>query len=29
MKGVDVPYPAAYAGAHGKGLKELGLRLEK
>ena len=26
-KGYDVPYPAHYAGAHGKGLKGLGLSL--
>src|SRR5262249_33281767 len=29
MKGVDPPYPAAFAGAHGKGLRGLKLRLEK
>ncbi len=28
-KGVDTPYPAAFAGAHGKGLEALGLRLAK
>ncbi len=29
VKGGDAPYPAAYAGAHGKGLKRLGLRLDQ
>ncbi|MCC6445770.1 MAG: beta-propeller fold lactonase family protein [Armatimonadetes bacterium] len=28
VKGVDVPYPAHLAGAHGSGLKALGLKLE-
>ncbi|HNQ90341.1 MAG TPA: bifunctional YncE family protein/alkaline phosphatase family protein [Verrucomicrobiota bacterium] len=28
VKGVDAPYPVALAGAHGKGLKRLGLRLD-
>ncbi len=28
MKGVDTPYPVAFAGAHGKGLKALGLALD-
>ena len=28
VKGVDAPYPAAFAGAHGKGLKRLGLRFD-
>jgi len=27
VKGVDAPYPAAFAGAHGKGLQALGLKL--
>ena len=27
VKGVDAPYPAAFAGAHGKGLRALGLKL--
>ncbi len=27
VKGTDTPYPARYAGAHGKGLKKLGLVL--
>ena len=27
VKGVNAPYPAHLAGAHGKGLKSLGLRL--
>jgi len=26
MRGADEPYPAAFAGAHGRGLKRLGLR---
>jgi len=29
MKGVDIPYPAAYAGAHGRGLKDLKLQVLK
>ena len=28
VKGPDAPYPAAYAGAHGKGLKKLHLRFD-
>ena len=27
VKGVDAPYPAAFAGPHGKGLRALGLKL--
>ena len=27
VKGVDAPYPAAFAGAHGKGLRALNLKL--
>jgi hypothetical protein len=29
MKGVDAPYPASWAGAHGRGLKGLNLWLER
>jgi hypothetical protein len=29
VKGVDTPYPAEMAGAHGKGLKALGLRIDR
>jgi hypothetical protein len=29
VKGVDVPYPAEWAGAHGRGLKGLKLRHAK
>jgi hypothetical protein len=29
MRGADAPYPAAYAGAHAKGLKDLKLKVEK
>src|SRR5262245_15982265 len=28
VKGVDATYPAEFAGAHGRGLKKLGLRLD-
>ncbi len=28
VKGVDTPYPVASAGAHGKGLRKLGLKLD-
>jgi hypothetical protein len=28
-RGVDEAYPVEWAGAHGRGLKALGLRLEK
>lgn len=28
MKGADAPYPAGFAGAHGRGLKRLGLKLD-
>lgn len=28
VKGVDTPYPVAFAGAHGKGLRKLGLKLD-
>ena len=28
VRGVDAAYPAEFAGAHGKGLRKLGLRLD-
>jgi hypothetical protein len=28
MKGMDAPYPAEFAGAHGRGLERFGLKLD-